>query len=162
MIPTIFNFSPLNLTILKKRRRTQEIKNCQFYFLTLLYIKTVEKEVFSIGNNGLKYGKDKYFIDIANEKIKFIGDEIQTPFLRLKDNQISGFHIIENSEEVYTNISFNKGKLSFGLNETQEDFVINSDEIQLNKETVKMNKTVLFGERLKYEQTTGGYNLYVL
>lgn len=126
------------------------------------YTKTVEKEVFSIGNNGLKYGKDKYFIDIANGKIKFIGDEIQTPFLRLKDNQILGFHIIENSEEVYTNISFNKGKLSFGLNETQEDFVINSDEIQLNKETVKMNKTVLFGERLKYEQTTGGYNLYVL
>ena len=136
------------------------------------YIETVEKEVFSIGNDGLKYGKDKYFIDIADDYIKFIGNEIQTSdyftnkagtsFLHLKDNQILGSHIGENnSEEIYSNISFNKEELSFGLN-TQKDFVINSNEIQLNKGTVKINKTVLFGERLKYEQTTNGYNLYVL
>ena len=82
--------------------------------------------------------------------------------LHLKDNQILGSHIEENnSEKIYANISFNKEGLSLGFN-TQEDFVINSNEIQLKKDTVKMNKTVLFGERLKYEQTTGGYNLYVL
>lgn len=124
-------------------------------------------EIFSIGNDGLKT-KNNYFIKIQDEQniqdkyIKFIGNEIQMPFLSLKDNQILGSHIIENSEEVYANISFNKEKLSFGLNKTQEDFVINSNEIQLKKDTVKINKTVLFGERLKYEQTAGGYNLYVL
>lgn len=128
-------------------------------------------EIFSIGEEGL-CSNNKYFIDIANEKIKFIGDEIQTSdyftdktgtsFLHLKDNQILGSHIEENnSEKIHANISFNKEELSFGLN-TQGDFVINSNEIQLNKGTVKMNKNVLFGERLKYEQTTGGYNLYVL
>lgn len=130
-------------------------------------------EIFSIGEEGL-CSNNKYFIDIANEKIKFIGDEIQTSdyftnktgtsflHLHLKDNQILGSHIEENnSEKIYTNISFNKEELSFGLN-TQGDFVINSNEIQLKKDTVKMNKTVLFGERLKYEQTTNGYNLYVL
>ena len=139
-----------------------------------------EEEVFSIGKNGLKT-KDDYFIKIQNGQndqgeqdryIKFIGDEIQTSdyftnktgasFLHLKDNQILGSHIEENnSEKIHANISFGKEELSFGLN-TQGDFVINSNEIQLNKGTVKMNKTVLFGERLKYEQTTGGYNLYVL
>ena len=130
-------------------------------------------EIFSIGEEGL-CSNNKYFIDIANEKIKFIGDEIQTsdyftnktgtPFLHLhlKDNQILGSHIEENnSEKIHANISFNKEELSFGLN-TQGDFIINSNEIQLKKDTVKMNKTVLFGERLKYEQTTNGYNLYVL
>ena len=139
------------------------------------YIETVEKEVFSIGNNGLKYGQNKYFIDITNGKIKFIGDEIQTSdyftnktgtsflHLHLKDNQILGSHIEDNtSEKVHANISFNDQKLSFGLNKTQEDFVINSNEIQLKKDTVKINKTVLFGEQLKYEQTANGYNLYVL
>ena len=139
-----------------------------------------EEEVFSIGKNGLKT-KDDYFIKIQNGQngqgeqdryIKFVGDEIQTSdyftnktgtsFLHLKDNQILGSHIEENnSEKIHANISFNKEELSFGLN-TQGDFVINSNEIQLNKGTVKMNKNVLFGERLKYEQTTGGYNLYVL
>lgn len=136
-----------------------------------------EEEVFSIGKNGLKT-KDDYFIKIQNGQgeqdryIKFVGDEIQTSdyftnktgasFLHLKDNQILGSHIEENnSEKIHANISFGKEELSFGLN-TQGDFVINSNEIQLNKGTVKMNKTVLFGERLKYEQTTGGYNLYVL
>lgn len=139
-----------------------------------------EEEVFSIGKNGLKT-KDDYFIKIQNGQndqgeqvryIKFVGDEIQTSdyftnktgasFLHLKDNQILGSHIEENnSEKIHANISFDEEELSFGLN-TQGDFVINSNEIQLNKGTVKMNKTVLFGERLKYEQTTGGYNLYVL
>ena len=130
-------------------------------------------EIFSIGEEGL-CSNNKYFIDITNGKIKFIGNEIQTSdyftnkagtsflHLHLKDNQILGSHIEENSsEKIYTNISFNKEELSFGLN-TQGDFVINSNEIQLKKDTVKMNKTVLFGERLKYEQTTNGYNLYVL
>lgn len=130
-------------------------------------------EIFSIGEEGL-CSNNKYFIDIANEKIKFIGDEIQTSdyftnktgtsflHLHLKDNQILGSHIEENNlEKIYANISFNKEGLSLGFN-TQGDFVINSNEIQLKKDTVKMDKTVLFGERLKYEQTTGGYNLYVL
>ena len=130
-------------------------------------------EIFSIGEEGL-CSNNKYFIDIANEKIKFIGDEIQTSdyftnktgtsflHLHLKDNQILGSHIEENNlEKIYANISFNKEGLSLGFN-TQGDFVINSNEIQLKKDTVKMDKTVLFGERLKYEQTTNGYNLYVL
>ena len=130
-------------------------------------------EIFSIGEEGL-CSNNKYFIDIANEKIKFVGDEIQTSdyftnktgtsflHLHLKDNQILGSHIEENNlEKIYANISFNKEGLSLGFN-TQGDFVINSNEIQLKKDTVKMDKTVLFGERLKYEQTTGGYNLYVL
>ena len=129
-------------------------------------------EIFSIGEEGLS-SNNKYFIDIANGKIKFISDEIQTSdyftnktgasFLHLKDNQILGSYIVDNtSEKVHANISFNDQKLSFGLNKTQEDFVINSNEIQLKKDTVKINKTVLFGERLKYEQTANGYNLYVL
>lgn len=139
-----------------------------------------EEEVFSIGKNGLKT-KDDYFIKIQNGQndqgeqdryIKFIGDEIQTSdyftnktgtsFLHLKDNQILGSHLEENnSEKIHANISFNEEGLSLGFN-TQGDFVINSNEIQLKKDTVKINKTVLFGEQLKYEQTTGGYNLYVL
>ena len=131
-------------------------------------------EIFSIGEEGLS-SNNKYFIDITNGKIKFISDEIQTSdyftnktstsflHLHLKDNQILGSHIEENnSEKVHANISFNDQKLSFGLNKTQEDFVINSNEIQLKKDTVKINKTVLFGEQLKYEQTANGYNLYVL
>ena len=145
------------------------------------YIKTVEKEVFSIGNDGLKYNNkleyiDDYFIRIEQDGyIKFIGDEIQTSgylhnkteprsiFLQLKNNKILGSYIGENNlEEVKANISFNNQKLSFGLNSDQEDFIIAQSEIQLKKDTVKMNKTVLFGEQLKYEQTTNGYNLYVL
>ena len=129
-------------------------------------------EIFSIGEEGLS-SNNKYFIDITNGKIKFISDEIQTSdyftnktgtsFLHLKDNQILGSYIVDNtSEKVHANISFNDQKLSFGLNKTQEDFVINSNEIQLKKDTVKINKTVLFGEQLKYEQTANGYNLYVL
>lgn len=130
-------------------------------------------EIFSIGEKGL-YSNNKYFIDIADDYIKFIGNEIQTSdyftnkagasflHLHLKDNQILGSHIEENNlEKIHANISFNEKELSFGLN-TQGDFVINSNEIQLKKNTVKMNKTVLFGEQLKYEQTDNGYNLYVL
>lgn len=135
-------------------------------------------EVFSIGKGGLSL-KDKYFIEIVDgangvdREIKFIGNEIQVSeyftdkekfcFLHLKDNKIYGSHISENAQEqFYANITLGSEKISFGLGENTEEFIINSNEIQLNKGTVKMDKMVLFGEQLKYEQVSNGYNLYVL
>ena len=49
-----------------------------------------------------------------------------------------------------------------GLGQNNEDIVVDVDEIGLRSEVVRMNKTVLFGEQLKYEQVSNGYNLYVL
>lgn len=131
-------------------------------------------EVFSIGEKGLQRGKDSYFIHI-NEKgnVKFIGDEIQASeyftdkmksyFLHLKDNKIYSSKMEENGQEqFYANIVLGSEEISFGLGEDIKELIIDSDEIQLKKETVKMDKTVLFGEQLKYEQVSNGYNLYVL
>ena len=131
-------------------------------------------EVFSIGEKGLQRGKDNYFIHI-NEKgnVKFIGDEIQASeyftdktksyFLHLKDNKIYSSKMEENGQEqFYANIVLGSEEISFGLGENIKELIIDSDEIQLKKETVKMDKTVLFGEQLKYEQVSNGYNLYVL
>lgn len=65
-------------------------------------------------------------------------------------------------EQFYANIVLGSEEISFGLGENIKELIIDSDEIQLKKETVKMDKTVLFGEQLKYEQVSNGYNLYVL
>ena len=83
--------------------------------------------------------------------------------MHLDKNQIFGSHTGDNDlEEIQANIKFSEQKLSMGLGQNNEDIVVNVDEIGLRSEVVRMNKTVLFGEQLKYEQVSNGYNLYVL
>lgn len=129
-------------------------------------------EVFSIGTYGLKRGS-KYFIRVDNNQVVFEGDVIHIPeyytdttqsyYLHLDKNQIFGSHTGDNDlEEIQANIKFSGQKLSMGLGQNNEDIVVDVDEIGLRSEVVRMNKTVLFGEQLKYEQVSDGYNLYVL
>lgn len=129
-------------------------------------------EVFSIGTYGLKRGS-KYFIRVDNNQVIFEGDAIHIPeyytdttqsyYLHLDKNQIFGSHTGDNDlEEIQANIKFSEQKLSMGLGQNNEDIVVDVDEIGLRSEVVRMNKTVLFGEQLKYEQVSNGYNLYVL
>lgn len=134
--------------------------------------ETPPVEVFSIGTNGLKRGV-KYFIRVDNNQVIFEGDVIHIPeyytdntqsyYLHLNKNQIFGSRTGDNDlEEIQANIKFTEQKLSMGLGQNNEDITIDVNEIGLRSEVVKMNKTVLFGEQLKYEQVNNGYNLYVL
>ena len=134
--------------------------------------KTSPVEVFSIGTNGLKRGS-KYFIRVDDNQVIFEGDAIHIPeyytdttqsyYLHLDKNQIFGSHTGDNDlEKIQANIKFSEQKLSLGLGKNGEDIVVDVDEIGLRREVVRMNKTVLFGEQLKYEQVSNGYNLYVL
>ena len=134
--------------------------------------KTSPVEVFSIGTNGLKRGS-KYFIRVDDNQVIFEGDAIHIPeyytdttqsyYLHLDKNQIFGSHTGDNDlEKIQANIKFSEQKLSMGLGKNGEDIVVDVDEIGLRSEVVRMNKTVLFGEQLKYEQVSNGYNLYVL
>ena len=134
--------------------------------------KTSPVEVFSIGTNGLKRGS-KYFIRVDDNQVIFEGDAIHIPeyytdttqsyYLHLDKNQIFGSHTGDNDlEKIQANIKFSEQKLSMGLGKNGEDIVVDVDEIGLRREVVRMNKTVLFGEQLKYEQVNNGYNLYVL
>lgn len=134
--------------------------------------ETPPVEVFSIGTYGLKRGS-KYFIRVDNNQVIFEGDAIHIPeyytdttqsyYLHLNKNQIFGSHTGDNDlEEIQANIKFSEQKLSMGLGQNNEDIVVDVDEIGLRSEVVRMNKTVLFGEQLKYEQVSDGYNLYVL
>lgn len=130
-------------------------------------------EIFSIGEEGLKSRDSGYFININSEGyIKYIGDEVyaseyftdktKSNFLHLVKNQILGTQQKEGQEEnIQTNITFDDQELALGFGENK-DIRIQSGRIQLIKDIVQMDKTVLFGEQLKYEQTTDGYNLYVL
>jgi len=133
--------------------------------------ETPPVEVFSIGTYGLKRGS-KYFIRVDNNQVIFEGDAIHIPecytdttqsyYLHLDKNQIFGSHTGDNDlEEIQANIKFSEQKLSMGLGQNSEDIVVDVDEIGLRSEVVRMNKTVLFGEQLKYEQVSNGYNLYV-
>lgn len=134
--------------------------------------ETPPVEVFSIGTYGLKRGS-KYFIRVDNNQVIFEGDAIHIPeyytdttqsyYLHLDKNQIFGSHTGDNDlEEIQANIKFSEQKLSMGLGQNNEDIVVGVDEIGLKSKVVRMNKTVLFGEQLKYEQVSNGYNLYVL
>ena len=134
--------------------------------------ETPPVEVFSIGTYGLKRDS-KYFIRVDNNQVIFEGDAIHIPeyytdttqsyYLHLDKNQIFGSHTGDNDlEEIQANIKFSEQKLSMGLGQNNEDIVVDVDEIGLRSEVVRMNKTVLFGEQLKYEQVSNGYNLYVL
>ena len=130
-------------------------------------------EIFTIGTDGLQTN-GVYFIKINEDhKVIFEGDAIHIPeyytdttqsyYLHLDKNQIFGSHTGDNDlEEIQANIKFSEQKLSMGLGQNNEDIVVDVDEIGLRSEVVRMNKTVLFGEQLKYEQVSNGYNLYVL
>ena len=130
-------------------------------------------EIFTIGTDGLQTN-GVYFIKINEDhKVIFEGDAIHIPeyytdttqsyYLHLDKNQIFGSHTGDNDlEKIQANIKFSEQKLSMGLGKNGEDIVVDVDEIGLRREVVRMNKTVLFGEQLKYEQVNNGYNLYVL
>ena len=128
-------------------------------------------EVFSIGNNGFRKGNN-YFIDISSSGINFNGndfkglnyytDNIQGEYLRLYQNFIIGAHI--DSEDVETldaKITFNQQGLYFNVTDSQ-NMSITQSLVKISAESAQMDNTILFGEQLKYEKVSNGYNLFVL
>ena len=103
---------------------------------------------------GRSYGPI-YNLDDVNNAIAHVVEYEQNIIWELTDEL--SFRFIPSGH-----IKFSEQKLSMGLGQNNEDIVVDVDEIGLRSEVVRMNKTVLFGEQLKYEQVSNGYNLYVL
>lgn len=130
------------------------------------------QEVFSIGNSGLRKG-DKYFVDISSNTINFNGnafngidyytDRTQSSYIHLYQNSIRGAHIInENDEEIDTQITFSQQGINFGIKANPQNMSITQNLVKMSTQSVQMDNTVLFGENLKYEKVSNGYNLFVL
>lgn len=125
-------------------------------------------EVFSIGTTGLKIEND-YFIEVDNSIIGFKGNDYRTKkvqnsprYIHIYDNYITGAYLDgENSEQTDTKITLKQEEIDFSISDSQK-ISITSDLTEMNTESVKMNNTVLFGDKLKYEQVSDGYNLFVL
>ena len=128
-------------------------------------------EVFSIGTDGLKKGNN-YFIEVKNDGISFTGENIrcnnyytdrnQNSYIHLYRNSIIGAHIINETEEsADANITFNQQGMSFGVGNALVTN-ITQNLIKMSTESVQIDNTVLFGEQLKYEKVSNGYDLFVL
>ena len=128
-------------------------------------------EVFSIGNDGLRKG-NKYFIEVGST-VDFNGDSFsgtnyyteitQNSYLHIYQNSILGAHVINEGEEsVDANITFTQQGVNFGVKSNTQNMSIEQNLIKMSTESVQMDNTVLFGEKMKYEKVTNGYNLFVL
>lgn len=128
-------------------------------------------EIFSIGTTGLRRGNN-YFIEVGASGVNFDGnnykginyftDRTQSSYIHLYQNSIIGAHIInENEESSDANITFNQQGMNFGVtNSTTMN--ITQNLIKMRTDSVQIDNTVLFGDQLKYEKVTGGYDLFVL
>lgn len=130
------------------------------------------QEVFSIGNSGLRKG-EKYFVNISSDAIDFNGntfnginyytDRTQSSYIHLYQNSIRGAHIInESDEEIDTQITFSQQGMNFGIKTNPQNMSITQNLVKMSTQSVQMDNTVLFGENLKYEKVSNGYNLFVL
>lgn len=134
------------------------------------------QEVFSIGNSGLRKG-DNYFVNISSDAINFNGntfnginyytDRTQSSYIRLYQNFIMGAHIInESQEEVDAKITFNQQGMNFGIKTNSQNMSITQNLVRMSTESVQMDNTILFGDKMKYEKVKSGdnvigYNLFV-
>ena len=129
-------------------------------------------EVFSIGNSGFKK-ENSYFIETSGSSIVFNGesfkginyytDMTQNSYIHLFQNSIIGAHTVnENQESLDTKITFNQQEINFGVKSNTQNLSVKQNLIKMSTDSVQMDNTVLFGERLKYEKVTNGYNLFVL
>ena len=133
---------------------------------------TNASEVFSIGNAGLRRGND-YFVGITNSGIDFNGnnfngnnyytDKNQNSYIHLYQNSVIGAHINnEDSEVLDAKITFNQQGINFGIKNNSQNMSMTQNLIKMSTESVQMDNTILFGESLKYEKVSNGYNLFVL
>lgn len=129
-------------------------------------------EVFSIGNTGLRKGEN-YFVEIGDSDINFNGnnfkgdnyftDTNQNSYIHLYQNSIIGAHIgNEDLETIDAKITFNQQGINFGVKTNSQNMSVTQNLIKMSTESVQMDNTVLFGEQLKYERVSDGYNLFVL
>lgn len=126
-------------------------------------------EVFSLGTNGLKKG-DNYFIEIGSE-VDFKGNNYRSiknsielqGYIRLYENYIAGAHTnSENTEFIDTKITLKQDEIDLGVGSNLQNIQVMQNSIKLNTTSVQMYSTVLFGEQMKYEKVSNGYNLFVL
>lgn len=138
--------------------------------------ESAPKEVFSIGNSGLRKD-DKYFVNISSDAIDFNGntfngidyytDRTYSPYIHLFRNSIMGAHIInESQEEVDAKITFSQQGMSFGIKTNPQNMSITQNLVRMSTESVQMDNTILFGDKMKYEKIKSGnnvigYNLFV-
>ena len=126
------------------------------------------EEVFSIGTTGLKKEND-YFIEINNSNVDFKGNSYRTKlnqnssrYIYLCDDYISGAYVDgENGEKTDSKIVFKQNEIDFNTSNSQS-MSITPSLVEMTTDNVKMDNTVLFGDKLKYEQVSNGYNLFVL
>ena len=125
-------------------------------------------EVFSIGTDGLKKG-DNYFIEVGTSDVGFKGNSYRTKlnqnssrYIYLCDDYISGAYVDgENGEKTDSKIIFKQNEIDFNTSNLQ-GMSITPSLVEMTTDNVKMDNTVLFGDKLKYEQVSNGYNLFVL
>lgn len=128
-------------------------------------------EVFSIGNTGFRKG-NSYFIDIDSSGINFNGNDFrgtnyytnntQGEYLRLYQNFVAGAHISSEDVEILdAKITFNQQGLYFNVTNAQ-NMSITQNLVKMSAESTQMDNTVLFGEQLKYEKVSNGYDLFVM
>lgn len=134
-------------------------------FFTGTQVSNLE-EVFSIGTNGLKRGNNP-FIDILTNAVNFSGDifkgtdfytnKAQGSYIHINGNIITSAHIDENS---YAEVP--DAKIIFNDDGIKLQTLKANKKIDIDASNVQINNTIYFGTRMRYEQLTNGYNLFVL
>lgn len=130
-----------------------------------------EKESFSISKDGLKTS-DNYFIKLNNNIPIFYGESFNT-FPKESSNfylslNVNGLIAIEKTEgeqnsKIYSRISPREGEVVISILENQKA-IFQDKKTEIKTEWTQLNQNVQFGtnQYLQYQQTSNGYDLYVL
>ena len=107
------------------------------------------------------------FIDILTNAVNFSGDifkgtdfytnKAQGSYIHINGNTITSAHIDENS---YAEVP--DAKIIFNDDGIKLQTLKANKKIDIDASNVQINNTIYFGTRMRYEQLTNGYNLFVL
>lgn len=129
--------------------------------------QSIETEVFSLGVDGFTHNTTQ-FIGFDNAGVIFTGERVNSNdyftkgsdgYLHLNGQKLGWEFATEGATVEVGAIEYDNDKIKLSL-QNQNQIEIGSNEIDLNN-VVKMRDTVLYGETMKYEHVSNGYNLYV-
>lgn len=128
-------------------------------------------ETFRIGTKGLAVNTS-YFVDITGGLVGFSGatanikdyytDKTQAVFTHISANKVMGVSIQSDQTPIVRgSLRFEVENIKLGRGANGKEIEIGVTETRLNSGTVRVADTVLYGEKMQYDQVSNGYDLYV-
>lgn len=131
----------------------------------------IEEETLRLNASGFSINKGtSYFVKIEDDKIFFNGEEVSSTsiivgsinsnYLKLSNNLIESYQKTDSDVKLLGYLKWDLNKYSIYIDK-DNNISQDNNQILLSTNLVKLNNHISFDNKMKYEKTDNGYNLYI-